>query len=71
MAGAVAGTNTQTGSSRTNRLRAVLTKDEELSRIYMPLFVGIVGSNLSGPTKSSKQHASSLLKMGRKLAFLN
>jgi hypothetical protein len=40
------------GSSPTNRLRIVLTKDEELSQIYMPLFVGIVGSNLYGPTKA-------------------
>jgi hypothetical protein len=51
VAGAVAGTNTQMGSSPTDRLRIVPTKDEELSQIYMPLFVGIVGSNLSDPTK--------------------
>jgi len=49
--GAVAGTYTQTGSSPTDRLRIVPTKGEELGQIYMPLFVGIVGSNLSGPTK--------------------
>lgn len=39
------------GSSPTDRPRIFPTKDEELSQIYVPLFVGIVGSNLSDPTK--------------------
>jgi hypothetical protein len=49
--GAVAGIRTQTGSSPSDRLRIVLTKDEELGQIYTSLFVGIVGSNLSASPK--------------------
>jgi hypothetical protein len=38
LSGAVAGTNTQTGSSPTHRSCIFITKDEELGQIYMPLF---------------------------------
>jgi len=52
VAGAVAETNTQTGSSPSHRSCIFITKDEEPDQTCVPLFAGIVGSNLSGPTKS-------------------
>jgi hypothetical protein len=42
----------ETGSSPNDRLRRILTKDDEMGRICVPLFALIVGSNLSGPTKN-------------------
>ena len=51
--GAVAGISTQKGSSPTHRSCIFITKDGELGQISVPLFIGIVGSNLSAPPNVS------------------
>jgi hypothetical protein len=35
-------------------LSRILTKDDEMGQICVPLFALIVGSNLSGPTKTKQ-----------------